>query len=60
MEELQKRFEKEQLVDWLESEVRKGVVGKEVMCYSSDLATTGRVVLGRHWSVCAPPVHYHF
>jgi len=33
MEDLQKRFEKEQLVDWLEAEVRKGVVGKEVLCY---------------------------
>ena len=40
MEELQKRFEKEQLVDWLEAEVRKGVVGKEVVCKCSDIMTT--------------------
>ena len=35
MEELQKRYEKEQIVDWLEAEVRKGVVGKEVCLHTS-------------------------
>ena len=34
MEELQKRYEKEQIVDWLEAEVRKGVVGKEVCLHT--------------------------
>ena len=59
MEELQKRFEKEQLVDWLEAEVRKGVVGKEVFCYINVVNHLRVYTEGRACSRCLPIAHEH-